>query len=84
MRLPVGGWVQPKGMGYYKLSQWWIVADAHYTSTGEVDPNGTRATYFTSVFCRIWGNRSHNRRGVLALFLEGAWCMNRYPVPRAR
>ena len=45
-----GGWVQPKGMGYYKLSQWWIVADAHYTSTGEVDPNGTRATYFTSVF----------------------------------
>lgn len=45
-----GGWPQPKGKGYFKLSQFWIVSDRHFTNTGEIDPNGTRASYFTTVY----------------------------------
>lgn len=45
-----GGWPQPKGKGYYKLSQMWIVADQHFTNTGEIDPNGTRGSFFTSIY----------------------------------
>ena len=44
------GWVQSKKKGYFKLSQWWLIADQHFTNTGELDPNQTRATYITSIY----------------------------------
>lgn len=45
-----GGWPQPKGKGYFKLSQFWIISNQHFTNTGEIDPNGTRASYFTNMY----------------------------------
>ncbi|MEP2026874.1 MAG: hypothetical protein ABJH98_08815 [Reichenbachiella sp.] len=45
-----GGWVHSKGRGYFKLSQWWVVADKHYTDTGETDPNVTMGTFNTSIY----------------------------------
>jgi len=45
-----GGWPQPSGDGYFKLSQWWVVANQHFTNTGGIDPNATRATYITSLY----------------------------------
>ncbi len=44
------GWVQPRGSGYFKLSQYWVIADQHYTNTGGIDPNATRGTYITSLY----------------------------------
>ncbi len=44
------GWPQPKGMGYFKLSQYWVIADSHYTNTGQIDPNATRGTFVTSLY----------------------------------
>lgn len=45
-----GGWPQPKGHGYFKLFQWWIVADQHFTSTGKIDPNVTNGIFNTGVY----------------------------------
>ncbi len=45
-----GGWPREKGKIYMKLSGWWIVADQHYTNTGMIDPNLTRANYLTSIY----------------------------------
>lgn len=45
-----GGWVHAKGKGYFKISQWWVVADKHYTSSGGVDPNTTMGTFNTSIY----------------------------------
>lgn len=45
-----GGWPQPKGKGYFKLSQMWILSDQHFTDAGEIDPNGTRGSYFTTIY----------------------------------
>lgn len=45
-----GGWPQPKGHGYFKLSQWWILSDRHYTDAGKVDPNVTSGLYNTSLY----------------------------------
>ncbi len=45
-----GGWTLKKGTGFYKLSQWWVIADQHYTNTGGIDPNGTRGTFNTSLY----------------------------------
>lgn len=44
------GWVQPKNKGYFKLNQWWLLADQHFTNTGELDPNQTRGTFITSFY----------------------------------
>ncbi len=44
------GWIQPKGSGYFKLSQYWVIADQHFTNTGGIDPNATRGTYITSLY----------------------------------
>ncbi len=44
------GWPQKKGSGYYKLSQYWVIADSHYTNTGQIDPNATRGTFITSLY----------------------------------
>lgn len=45
-----GGWPQPKGRGYFKLSQWWIRADQHYTDLGLLDPNITNGLFTTSLY----------------------------------
>ena len=44
-----GPWTPAKGTGYFKLSEWWIVYDEHFTDTGLRDPNvttGIFSTYF--------------------------------------
>lgn len=51
--LPVfagGGWPQPKGNGYFKLSQWWVVSNQHYTDAGLIDPNTTTGLFNTSLY----------------------------------
>lgn len=45
-----GGWLKKKGTGYYKLTQWWVVADKHFTSTGLTDPNVTTGIFNTSLY----------------------------------
>lgn len=45
-----GPWVQKKGIGYFKLSEWWIVFDGHYTDAGNVDPNVTTGIFNTSIY----------------------------------
>ncbi len=48
--LSAGPWPQPKGKGYFKLYEWWLRFDEHYTSTGELDPNATLGLYNTSLY----------------------------------
>jgi len=38
-------WVKGKNNGYYKLSSWVLVADQHYTGTGDISPNATRSNF---------------------------------------
>ncbi len=38
-------WTKGKKNGYYKLSAWSLVADKHYTDTGDTDPNATRGQF---------------------------------------
>ena len=45
-----GGWPQPKGALYLKLSQWWVISDQHFTNTGMIDPHLTRGMYNTSIY----------------------------------
>jgi hypothetical protein len=45
-----GGWPQPKGGGFFKIGQWWVIADRHYTDAGLIDPNVTNAIYNTSLY----------------------------------
>lgn len=45
-----GGWPQPKGWGYFKLSQWWLISDQHYTDVGQIDPNTTNGLFNTSLY----------------------------------
>ncbi len=45
-----GGWTQKKGEGYFKLSEWWIVFDQHFTDLGEIDPNVTTGLFNTTVY----------------------------------
>lgn len=45
-----GGWVHAKGKGYFKIGQWWVIADRHYTDTGDTDPNVTMGTFNTSFY----------------------------------
>ncbi len=45
-----GGWPQPKGHGFYKLTQWWVIADQHFTDTGLLDPNVTNGIFTTSIY----------------------------------
>lgn len=42
-----GGWPQPKGWGFFKFGQWWLVADQHFTDAGLIDPNVTTGLYTT-------------------------------------
>ncbi len=45
-----GPWPQPKGKGYFKLSEWWVVFDQHYTDSGKLDPNATTGVFNTSFY----------------------------------
>lgn len=45
-----GGWPQPKGGLYLKLSEWWIVSNQHYTDAGLIDPNLTSGIFNTSIY----------------------------------
>lgn len=45
-----GGWVSGKGKGFFKLSEWWVVADAHYTDAGKIDPNVTTGLFNTTLY----------------------------------
>lgn len=45
-----GGWPQPKGHGYFKLYEWWLVADQHFTDQGLIDPNITFGIFNTSLY----------------------------------
>lgn len=45
-----GGWTQKKGDIYVKLSQWWLVADQHYTDIGIIAPNATVGVFNTSLY----------------------------------
>ncbi len=45
-----GGWPQPKGHGYFKLYESWIVANQHFTNTGKIDPNVTTGLYNTNLY----------------------------------
>jgi len=45
-----GPWPQPKGNGYFKLSEWWTIFDQHYTDTGLIDPNVTTGVFNTSIY----------------------------------
>ncbi|MFT6333587.1 MAG: hypothetical protein ACI86M_000347 [Saprospiraceae bacterium] len=45
-----GPWTQQKGVGYFKLSEWWITYDKHYTDSGELDPNITSGIYNSSFY----------------------------------
>lgn len=48
--LQAGPWPKKKGEGYFKLYEWWLRFDQHYTSTGELDPNATLGLYNTSFY----------------------------------
>jgi len=41
---------QPKGKGYFKLSEWWTVFDKHLTDSGSTDPNITTGIYNTTFY----------------------------------
>ena len=45
-----GGWTQPKGGIYLKLSEWWIISNQHYTDAGLIDPNTTSGIFNTSLY----------------------------------
>ena len=45
-----GPWPKAKGEGYFKLYEWWLSFDEHYTSTGELDPNLTLGLYNTTLY----------------------------------
>ncbi len=45
-----GGWPKPKGKLYIKFSEYWIIADQHFTIDGSIDPNLTRGNFITSVY----------------------------------
>lgn len=45
-----GPWPQPKGKGYFKLSEWWVVFDQHFTDSGKLDPNVTTGIFNTTLY----------------------------------
>jgi hypothetical protein len=47
------GWTPEKKKGFFKLSQYMIKANSHYTDNGETDPNLTIAFYNTSFYGEI-------------------------------
>jgi len=45
-----GGWVQKRSQGYFKLAEWWIIFDEHYTDQGLIDPNLTSGIFNTNLY----------------------------------
>lgn len=45
-----GPWTQPQGKGYFKLSEYWIVYDQHFTDAGVTDPNVTTGIFNTTLY----------------------------------
>lgn len=45
-----GPWPQGKGNGYFKLYEFWLQFNEHYTSSGELDPNATLGLYNTALY----------------------------------
>jgi len=45
-----GPWPQKKGQGYYKLSEWWLTYNKHFTDSGETEPNITSGIFNTSLY----------------------------------
>jgi len=45
-----GGWTHKKRHGYFKLSQWWIISNQHFTDQGRIDPNITSGIFNTSIY----------------------------------
>ena len=45
-----GPWVMDKGKSYFKLSEWAVVFNQHFTSTGLLDPNTTTGVYSTFLY----------------------------------
>jgi hypothetical protein len=45
-----GGWPQPKGRSFVKLSTYWLIADQHFTATGQIDPNRTNGNFNTNIY----------------------------------
>jgi len=45
-----GPWPQPKGKGFFKLSEWWMVFNKHYTDSGLIDPNLTTGIFSTTFY----------------------------------
>lgn len=45
-----GGWPQPKGVGYYKLGQNWIISDSFYGPGGDIVAIRTTALFTTSLY----------------------------------
>lgn len=45
-----GPWTQKKGKGYFKLSEWWIIFNQHYTDAGLIDPNVTTGIFNTTFY----------------------------------
>lgn len=50
LSLQAGPWPKAKGEGYFKLYEWWLIFDQHYTGTGELDPNATLGLYNTTIY----------------------------------
>lgn len=48
--LSAGPWPQQKGRSYLKLFEWWVIADQHFTDTGEIDPNTTNGIFNTNFY----------------------------------
>lgn len=45
-----GPWTQQRHSGFFKLSEWWIVFDQHYTDAGLIDPNVTTGIFNTTFY----------------------------------
>lgn len=51
LHLQAGGpWPQAAGNGFFKLSEWWIIFDQHFTDEGHTDPNVTTGIFNTSFY----------------------------------
>lgn len=50
-----GGWPQPKGGYYLKLSEWWVVSDQHFNGSGKIEPNFEEYGYYSTNFYAEYG-----------------------------
>ena len=53
-------WLEKKGNGYFKLGVWSLIADKHYTDTGEIDPNATRGNFNVSLYTKFGLSKNWN------------------------